>query len=139
MISCFFGKPRRSSFVAALNILAVLFVFMMLSITQAAAYDLSTFNNKYTLQEIMPGAERLDPESGPPPSAAAYRGDELLGYVYLNSTAVNATGYSGKPIHIVVGMDLNGIITGLKMVKHSEPIVLIGIPEKEITDFNNKL
>jgi NosR/NirI family nitrous oxide reductase transcriptional regulator len=45
---------------------------------------------------------------------------------------VNAIGYSGKPIHVVIGMNTKGVITGAKMVKHSEPIVLVGIPVRKI-------
>jgi len=101
----------------------------------AKAADLTTFKDKFSLQEIMPGADRMGPEEGTPPSAAVYKGDKRVGYVFLNSSVVNAIGYSGKPIHIVVGMDTVGIITGAKMVKHSEPIVLVGIPVRKITDF----
>ena len=48
---------------------------------------------------------------------------------------MNAVGYSGKPIHILTGLDKDGTITGTALVKHSEPIVLIGIPEKRIVAF----
>ncbi|HFA59235.1 MAG TPA: regulatory protein NosR, partial [Rhodospirillales bacterium] len=33
------------------------------------------------------------------------------------------------------GIDMDGVITGLRLVEHHEPIVLVGIPEKKITDF----
>ncbi len=118
-----------------LRIISAYILLMFLCVSQAVAADLSTFSDKYSLNEIMPGADRIEAEIGTPPSAAAYAGEELLGYVFLNSTAVNATGYSGKPIHIVVGMNVKGVITGAKLVKHSEPIVLVGIPLKKITDF----
>ncbi len=138
MISGLFRSIRSNGATAALRIFVAIVVFILLCGTQAAAYDLSSFSSKFTLQDIMPGADRLEAETGNPPSAAAYRDDELLGYVFLNSAAVNATGYSGKPIHVVAGIDLNGIITGAKLVKHHEPIVLVGIPIKKITDFIDK-
>ena len=37
-----------------------------------------------------------------------YRGDQLQGFVYLNSDFANATGYSGKPIQLLVGIDAEG-------------------------------
>jgi NosR/NirI family nitrous oxide reductase transcriptional regulator len=46
---------------------------------------------------------------------------------------MNTTGYSGKPIHQLVAMDIRGIIQKVLLVEHHEPIVLIGIPEKRIT------
>jgi NosR/NirI family nitrous oxide reductase transcriptional regulator len=48
---------------------------------------------------------------------------------------VDATGYSGKPINIVVGLDLKGRITGAKLVEHHEPIVLVGIAESKVVHF----
>jgi NosR/NirI family nitrous oxide reductase transcriptional regulator len=64
--------------------------------------------------------------------APVFRGDQLLGHVFLNSDFVDATGYSGKPIHILVAVDPEGSILGAKLVEHHEPIVLIGIPEERI-------
>jgi len=101
----------------------------------ARAYELSDFKGKYDLQQIMPGATSLGPVEGSPPSAVAYKGEQPIGYVFLNSSAVSAIGYSGKPIHVVVGVSTKGIITGARMVKHHEPIVLIGIPEAKIHKF----
>ena len=73
----------------------------------AAAQDrLSDFLPKLTPAEIFPGADRFGPIDAKPPSAAVYSGETLLGYVYLNSDVVDATGYSGKPIHILVGLAL---------------------------------
>ena len=80
----------------------------------------------------MPGADRLGPVEGTPPAARAFAGDKPLGYVLLNADAVNAVGYSGKPIRIAVGLGLDGTITGAKLLEHHEPIVLVGIPEERI-------
>jgi NosR/NirI family transcriptional regulator, nitrous oxide reductase regulator len=85
--------------------------------------------------QVFPEADRFGPLQGSPPVVPAYRGDRLLGYAFLNSDFVNAVGYSGKPIHIVVGLDLDGTIAGARLVEHKEPIVLIGIPERRITAF----
>lgn len=86
--------------------------------------------------EIVPGADRFgDVVDSPAVVAPAYRGNELLGYAYLNSQYVNADGYSSKPIHIVVGLDTEGTIVGLDLVAHSEPIVLIGISEQRVIDY----
>lgn len=102
------------------------------SVDASAAPQLDNFKDKFTLEDVMPGADRLGVEDGSPPAAAAYRGDALVGYVFLNSAIVNATGYSGKPIHVVIGINTKGVITGAQLVKHSEPIVLVGIPVRKI-------
>ncbi len=82
-------------------------------------------------------ATRIGRAAGTPPLAGLYRGDTLIGHAFLNSDVLDATGYSGKPIHIAVGLALDGTITGLKLVEHSEPIVLVGIPEERVVALLN--
>lgn len=89
---------------------------------------LHEFLTPATLAEVFPSAGRFDPVDGNPAASAVYDSDKLLGYVYLTSDVVNSTGYSGKPIRILIGMDLDGRIMGAKLVEHHEPIVLVGIP-----------
>ncbi|HEY8334896.1 MAG TPA: 4Fe-4S binding protein [Tardiphaga sp.] len=104
-----------------------------------AAGRLSDFVSKAEPNELVPGANRLGPLQGDPAIMPAYKDDQLLGFVYLNSDFANAIGYSGKPIQLLVGIDPKGVLTGLKLVEHKEPIVLLGIPEKRILEAVNKL
>jgi NosR/NirI family nitrous oxide reductase transcriptional regulator len=69
-----------------------------------AASRLSEYLTKAEPGQLIPGANRLGPLQGDPAIAPAYRGDDLLGFVYLNSDFANATGYSGKPIQLLVGI-----------------------------------
>ncbi len=85
------------------------------------------------LQQIFPGAEAIGDITGSPKVAPVYKGNKTIGYLFLNTDYVDATGYSGKPIHLLIGITLDGVISGIQLVKHSEPIVLIGIPEKRIS------
>jgi NosR/NirI family nitrous oxide reductase transcriptional regulator len=96
---------------------------------------LGQYLNSVQLPDVFPSADRLGPIEGNPPAAAAYRGTTLLGYVFLNSDVVNSTGYSGRPISIVIGLDLSGKIVGAKLVDHHEPIVLIGVPLQKVENF----
>lgn len=96
---------------------------------------LADFLTKATPAEVVPGADRFGPLRADPDVAPAYQGDKLLGHVFLTSAFVDTTGYSGKPIHILVGLDPDGTIVGLKLVAHSEPIVLIGIPESKVISY----
>jgi NosR/NirI family nitrous oxide reductase transcriptional regulator len=104
-----------------------------------AAALLPEFLPKAQPAELIPGADRIAAPEGDPPLAAAYAGDRLVGHVYLNSDVTNAVGYSGKPIHILVGIDPQGVIKGLKLVDHKEPIVLVGIPERRVVEAMNAL
>ena len=104
-----------------------------------AASRLSEYLTKAEPGQLIPGSNRLGPLQGDPAIAPAYKDDDLLGFVYLNSDFANATGYSGKPIQLLVGISPKGVLTGLKLVEHKEPIVLVGIPEKRILEVVNKL
>jgi NosR/NirI family nitrous oxide reductase transcriptional regulator len=104
-----------------------------------AAGRVQEFLPKAQPADFFTGADRFGPPQGDPPLVPVHQGDRLLGYVYLNTDITNATGYSGKPINLLVGIDPNGVITGIKLVDHKEPIVLIGIPERRIVDAMNTL
>jgi NosR/NirI family nitrous oxide reductase transcriptional regulator len=94
---------------------------------------LAEFLAKISPADLAEGADRFGDPEGTPPAAPIFKGSELLGYAYLNSDVLDATGYSGKPIHILVALDVSGRILGAKLMEHHEPIVLIGIPEAKIT------
>jgi len=117
--------------VAVLAILVTVFAGFE---SRASTQSLGDFLDRVDAADLVPGADRLGGISGDPPVAPALDGTEVVGSVFLNSDFADATGYSGKPIHILVGMDSAGRITGLRLVDHQEPIVLIGIPEAEVVD-----
>jgi NosR/NirI family transcriptional regulator, nitrous oxide reductase regulator len=102
---------------------------------QRAGPGFENYLGRIAASDVFPGADRLGPAQDSPPVAPAYRGDELVGYVYLNSDYVNSVGYSGRPIHILVGLDTEATIVGLKLIDHHEPIVLIGISESQVIDY----
>lgn len=104
-----------------------------------AAGRLGEYLGKAEPAELVAGANCFGPPQGDPAIVPALKDDQLLGFVYLNSDFANATGYSGKPIQLLVGITPKGVVTGLKMVEHKEPIVLLGIPEKRVVDAVNKL
>jgi NosR/NirI family nitrous oxide reductase transcriptional regulator len=89
--------------------------------------------------ELFPGADRFGPAEGEPPLTPVFRGGSLAGYVYLNADFANATGYSGKPVNMLVSIDPAGVIRGVRLVDHKEPIVLVGIPERRIVEAMNVL
>ncbi len=105
----------------------------------SAAGRLNDYLGKAEPADLVPGANRFGPLQGDPAIAPTFKDDRLLGFVYLNSEFANSTGYSGKPIQLLVGIDPKGVLTGLKLVEHKEPIVLLGIPEKRVLEAINKL
>ncbi len=82
--------------------------------------------------DLVPGAEVYGPVREDIPVAPVLRGGERLAWAFLTSDFVGTTGYSGKPIHVLVAIDDDARLTGARLVDHSEPIVLVGIPESKI-------
>ena len=92
--------------------------------------------------EVFPGATHFSPRKGQPPYVEAYDNDsaqkKLLGYVMLSTDITDTPAYSGKPVVTLIGMDTQGRFVGMKVLKHSEPILLLGIPESALINFNNQ-
>ncbi len=135
--------------------LPVLFVALLLAVlalwaprAQAGAYEAELPANLATAPdmcallpcaEVYPGAQRFSQRKGQPPYVEAYDGqDQLLGYVMLSTDITDTPAYSGKPVVTLIGMDKAGHFVGIKVLKHSEPILLLGIPESALINFNNQ-
>jgi NosR/NirI family nitrous oxide reductase transcriptional regulator len=82
-----------------------------------------------------PQADRVGAFAGDPPAAPVYRGDELLGYVLRTTDIVRIPAYSGEPITLLVGFELAGRITGLDIIKHAEPILVVGVSEHDLKHY----
>ena len=89
--------------------------------------------------EVFPGAVRFSARKGQPPYVEAYDGQgKVLGYVMLSTDITDTPAYSGKPVVTLIGMDAKGHFVGIKVLKHSEPILLLGIPESALINFNHQ-
>ena len=129
-VAHFIGRAKSAiSLVAGL-----LAAFSLMAGAVQAATPLERFLPKVAPADLMPGADAFGPVEGEPPAVEILKEGRRVGFAFLNSDFVNAAGYSGKPIHVLVGLDLEARITGARLVDHSEPIVLVGIPEKKIRD-----
>jgi len=93
--------------------------------------------------EVFPGARSFSERLGQPPYVEAYGEPAagkptLLGYVMLSTDITDTPAYSGKPVVTLIGMDVQGRFVGIKVLKHSEPILLLGIPESALLNFNRQ-
>ncbi|HEX9768188.1 MAG TPA: 4Fe-4S binding protein [Kiloniellales bacterium] len=87
------------------------------------------------MRQAFPGGEAFGPLEGAPPAAAVYREGQLAGYVFSSRQTVQSTGYSAKPLDVVVGLDLGGAITGVAIAEHHEPILVIGVTDEDLDAF----
>ena len=147
-----FLPPSR--FLATLWV-ALIFALMALSPGAQAAgsgtyeaelpADLATAKDMCALlpcKDVFPGATHFSERKGQPPYVEAYdkagEGRQLLGYVMLSTDITDTPAYSGKPVVTLIGMDKSGHFVGVKVLKHSEPILLLGIPESALLKFNDQ-
>ena len=109
---------------------------VLLFLLYAASLQAAGLSDRYPqLRGFFPQADRFGELEGEPPVAPVYRGKALLGYAYLTTDVVRIPAYSGKPINTLVGFDLGGRITGIEVVQHEEPILVIGITNERLQQF----
>jgi NosR/NirI family nitrous oxide reductase transcriptional regulator len=118
--------------VATAILAAVAMMFLAVGTVRAADPVLPDFVGAGPAGDLVPGATGYGPIQEDIPVAPVLRGEETIGWAFVTSDFVPTTGYSGKPIHILMALDKDARIIGVKLVKHSEPIVLIGIPNAKI-------
>lgn len=102
------------------------------ALAQTARPVLEKFIDKVAAQTFHADASSYGDIKLDVPVAPILVGSEIVGYTFVTSDFVGTTGYSGKPIHVMAAIDLDGKLLGAELVEHSEPIVLIGIPDSKI-------
>lgn len=90
------------------------------------------------LQAIFPGADRIGEVGGTPPSAAVYKAGQPIGYIFSTWDVTRSRGYSNRPLVLLVGLSMAGRIAGVKLVHHTEPIVLLGVNDEKFFDFTKQ-
>ena len=92
--------------------------------------------------DVLPGATSFSERKGQPPYVEGYAEEngqrKLIGYVVLSTDVTDTPAYSGKPVVTLIGLTPQGHFAGIKILKHSEPILLLGIPESALTKFNDQ-
>ena len=108
-------------------------VFLVFAANSAAAEPfLSKYLADVASADLVAGANSFGAIREDVPVAPVLKDGETIGWVFITSDFVSTTGYSGKPIHTMVAVDKDARVIGVQLVKHSEPIVLIGIPDSKM-------
>jgi NosR/NirI family nitrous oxide reductase transcriptional regulator len=91
---------------------------------------------KLPCSAVLPGAVRFErAASGAPYDVGLDAEGKTAGWVVLSTDVVDVKAYSGKPLVTLVGLRPDGVIAGAKVLHHSEPILLVGIPESALFRF----
>ena len=132
--SCRTGVAKRRLAPLAVG-LALAAAAMILGQAWRAAAQVEPGIGPERLAEVVPEATRVGEPEGEPASAPAYRDGELIGYVFHTREVVQSVGYSGKPLDVLVGLGLDGRITGAEILEQHEPILVIGVSPEDLERF----
>ena len=124
-----------------LPIYFILFLFFT-SLNSALAFNESnSFKNSEVtaipadIYEIFPSATRIGSPDPDLKITPVYQLSQLLGYVFESDDFTNFIGFSGQTINLLIGIDINGIFSGFKVLGHHEPIFLHGLGEQSMFRF----
>lgn len=84
---------------------------------------------------VLPGAARFVREGEHRFETGFAADGSRVGWVALSSELVDVPAYSGRPVVVLFGLDESATIVGARIAHHSEPILLAGIPESQLTAF----
>src|SRR6266700_6899016 len=125
--------PRRIELVRGVCIALMALVFVSPAIAEKG--ELRERLTPEVMAVVYPGgSERLGPEEGSPPAIAVYQGDKVVAYVFSTLDIVAATGYSTTPFDVIGGVDLDGRITGAKVVFHNENYIVHDTMRQRLLD-----
>jgi len=108
---------------------------LVLSVMLTAGLSLPTAHAAEWLPAVFPGAEALGSVDTETRVTEVVKGGEVIGYVFETNDIAPIPAYSGKPVNMRVGLSVEGLITGVQVLDHSEPIMLVGIPVSVLDDF----
>ncbi|WP_210529541.1 NosR/NirI family protein [Rubellimicrobium arenae] len=135
------GQAIRGGQILLASVLATVLasvLALVLSLVLAAPLRAEPVLPDYLTQvaagDLVPGAGSYGPIRDDLPVAPVLKDGAPIGWAFVTSDFVSTTGYSGKPIDTLLALDPKGVVIGARLVRHHEPIVLVGIPEAKVRD-----
>ena len=87
---------------------------------------------------LFPGLDtpRIERQDGATPGWRVIERDgTLAGHVASTWEIARSVGYSGKPLEVLVAVNPDGVISGARLVRHSEPILTLGLSDADVARF----
>ena len=122
------GEHRVSAALSLSSTIAALVLLTCLALLgipgSACAQEQPDWLKKDTIHRLFPDATYTRPLSGKPPAIPVYGTTGLIGFLFSTAELTDVVGFSGAPFNFVVGLNLQGKIVGVVVVKHAEPIIM---------------
>lgn len=80
-------------------------------------------------------ADRIGAVLDDPPARPVLNGDDIVGYVFSSAAVSATTGYGGKPLDLLIGIDLDARIAGVQILEEHEPILATGRTRDDLDQF----
>jgi NosR/NirI family nitrous oxide reductase transcriptional regulator len=90
------------------------------------------------VQRLLPTAHSITPLNGKVPAYSVRSEHRLLGYAFASVDLAPISAYSGKPINTLIALGEDGLIQGIDILHHEEPILVIGISDADLQAFVNQ-
>ncbi len=117
------GKSR-AGFNSSLRALAIFIAALVAGLSRGQAEKLNERLTPDVMSVVFPGATKIGPESGSPPAAPVYVGNDIVGYVFSTLDILAAPGYSSVPFDVIAGVAIDGRVAGAKVIYHREPYIM---------------
>jgi NosR/NirI family nitrous oxide reductase transcriptional regulator len=131
------GRSSRVVFVLALVLAGVLGTTRAWALGEAprSGETVTQYLTPGILQALFPGAERVGAVGGTPPAATVYKTGKAIGYIFSTWDVTRSRGFADRPLVLLVGLSLAGRIAGVKLVRHSEAIGILGLRDEDFLRF----
>ena len=113
-------------------------IFLGLWALLALSHSAIAGSDELTLEQVrrvFPEAQTITPLNGKAPAYSVRSEQSHLGYALSSIELAPISAYSGKPIETLIGLGEDGLIKGVDILHHEEPILVIGISDKDLQSF----
>jgi NosR/NirI family nitrous oxide reductase transcriptional regulator len=123
-------SAMRAAFVRI--VLALVFALAVAAAANAEAARLARYLLENPAETFVNNATGYGPVRDDFPIAPVLRGEETLGWVFLNSELVSAAGYSTRPIDVLIAIDADAVVLAARLLDQSEPLLQSGRRLKDV-------
>ena len=96
---------------------------------------INKFINLELVQSIFPEATSYGDVDKKTLSIPIFKDKVEIGYVFETFDVTRGLGYSRRPFHLAVGIDNRGILRNVKLLKHVEPIAILGRTDQDFINY----
>ncbi len=113
-------------------------IFLLLWVILPLFHAAPVWGDELSLEQVrrvFPEAHSITPLNGKAPAYSVRSERGQLGYAFASIELAPISAYSGKPINTLVGLGEDGRITGVDILHHEEPILVIGVSDADLAAF----